>query len=98
VYQDFKKSHPEIKVGLRKFESVKPYFVQPVRQKDIEICCCRQHTEIRMVFKRCMDFRRQLHKTQNVDVLARNRDCEHLTVYETLTDIVNATLCETSPS
>jgi len=96
VNQEFKKSHPEVKLGLRKFESEKPYFVQPVRQKDRETSCCRQHTEIRMVFKRCMEFRRQLLKTQNVDVLARNRDCEHLTVYETLTDLVNATLCETS--
>ena len=33
-----------------------------------------------------------------MDVLARNRECEHLTVDETLNDLVNATHCETSPS
>jgi len=31
-------------------------------------------------------------------MLAKYRDFEHLTVYEKLTDLLNATLCETSPS
>lgn len=97
VYQDFKKSHPEVKVGLRKFESLKPYFVQPVRQRDRETCCCRQHTETKMVFKKCMEFRRQLLKTLATHCKEKNEECEHLSVFETLNDMVNATLCDTSP-
>ena len=58
AYLIFKEEFPEIRISQRSFESLKPFFVIPVRQKDRMTCCCRICLETKMLFKRCMDFRR----------------------------------------
>ena len=57
AYTQFKKSHPNMKISLRAFEKLKPYFITPLRPKDRDTCCCKQHVEAKMLFKACMDFR-----------------------------------------
>jgi len=41
AFKVFKNEHPHVKIGLRTFESCKPYFVRQTRQKDRTTCCCR---------------------------------------------------------
>ena len=90
AYEEFKKLNPDVKVGIRRFETLRPFFVQPVRQKDRETCCCRQHTEIKMVFKKYMEFRKQiLNDTES-------NENAGVQVYEKLDGMINETLCETS--
>lgn len=82
AYVDFKRCHPNVKVSIRMFEKLKPFFVIQARQRDIESCCCRYHVEARYLFKSCMDFRRR-----NTIISDRHP------VYEHLTDLANATMC-----
>lgn len=90
VYLDFKKKNPSVKIGQRQFESYKPFFVTSVRQKDRNTCCCRQHVEIRGLFKSTMEYRKKLLKGMNTSRANEFR------VYDHLTDIVNETLCPKS--
>ncbi|CAG2200525.1 unnamed protein product [Mytilus edulis] len=70
------------------FERCKPYFVRPVRPKDRQTCCCKYHVEFKTVFKSCMEFRKKL--------LIENEpnECYSTPVYDSISDVVNATLCE----
>ena len=70
----------------RAFENCKPFFVVPARPEDRNSCCCRQHVEIRMLFKTCMDYRRSI----------VSKDAERSTVfqvYDSLNELVDETLC-----
>ena len=81
-----KEKYPEIKIGQRCFEKCKPFFVFPTRPQDRLSCCCKAHVEIRMVFARCMQFRRR--------ALSRRLEKEgSCTTLDHLTDAVNQTLC-----
>ena len=62
VYLDIKNKYPHINISQRLFESYKPFFVLPVRLKDRNTCCCRQHVETKLVFKKCMEFRKSIFK------------------------------------
>ena len=82
----FKQKHPLIKMGQRCFEKCKPFFVLPTRPQDRLSCCCRSHVEIRMLFAKCMEFRRR--------ALARTTEKDGIcTTFDHLTDAVNQTLC-----
>lgn len=94
AYLAFKEKYPDIKISQRSFESLKPFFVIPVRQKDRMTCCCRICVETKMLFKRCMDFRRRLFKTQNLS----ENDKSATPVYNHLQDVVNETLCSKDPN
>ncbi|XP_021351030.1 uncharacterized protein LOC110448874 [Mizuhopecten yessoensis] len=61
-----------------------------MRAKDRNTCCCRKHVETRMLFRRCMDFRRKVTNGNDSD---ENEDDNSYPVYEHLSDIVDATLC-----
>ncbi|CAG2208455.1 unnamed protein product [Mytilus edulis] len=88
VYLDFIGENPSIKIAQRMFERCKPYFVRPVRPKDRQTCCCKYHVEFKTVFKSCMEFRKKL--------LIENEpnECYSTPVYDSISDVVNATLCE----
>ena len=87
IFQDFKKKYPEIGIKQRAFESCKPFFVVPARPEDRNSCCCRQHVEIRMLFKTCMDYRRS--------IFAKDEERSRLfKVYDSLNELVDETLCE----
>ena len=88
AYLEFKTKHPEIKISQRLFENCKPYFVLPVRNKDRCTCCCRQHVEIRGVFKQCMLFRKTVLKNKS------NEDKKTYPVFEHVNDIIRVTLCQ----
>ena len=65
----------------------------PVKQKDGNTCCCRQHIEVRSLFKKCMEFRKK-NLCSNIPDLDRESD----PVFEHINDICAATLCDkTSP-
>ena len=60
IFHDFKRKYPEIVMKQRAFENCKPFFVVPARPQDRNSCCCRQHVEVRMLFRSCMDYRRNI--------------------------------------
>ena len=81
TYQDFMKENPDLrgKIGQRKFENLKPFFVRKAKVDDRQTCLCRMHVETKMVFTSCMKFRRQSNNG--------------FPVWEHLTDVMNATMC-----
>lgn len=85
VYEEFKAKFPEVHMGQRAFEKCKPFYVIETRPQDRQSCCCRAHVEIRMLFKACMAFRRNLLKEED--------ETERYPVYEHLSDLINETLC-----
>ena len=90
IFQDFKKKYPEIGMKQRAFENCKPFFVVPARPKDRNSCCCRQHVEIRMLFKMCMDYGRSI----------VSKDAERSTVfqvYDSLNKLVDEESSEDDP-
>ncbi|CAC5384777.1 unnamed protein product [Mytilus coruscus] len=74
-------------MGQRAFEKCKPYFVRTAQFKDKVTCCCRQHVEMRSLFKSCMQFRKRL--------LSREGSSE-VKLYESLSELVDDTLCTRS--
>lgn len=87
AYLEFKCKHPEINISQRLFENYKPFFVKPVRPKDRCTCCCRQHVEIRSVFKQCMLYRKSVLKNKT------NQEKETYQVFEHISDVTSLTLC-----
>ena len=79
IYEDFKKAHNDVKISQRYFERLKPFFVQPLRPKDRNTCCCRKHVEARLLFRKCMDYNRRTYRAHLL--------CDHLS------DVVNTTMC-----
>lgn len=84
IYNEFQSKYPNIKIGQRSFENLKPYFVIPARPQDRNSCCCRQHVEIRMIFTSCMLFR-------------RTKTSGSAPIFGSITELVNSTLCTTEP-
>lgn len=87
VYQQFQKDYPDIKIGQRAFERCKPYFIRPASIKDKVTCCCRQHVEARALFRTCSAYQKKIQ--------LENR-AENINVFETLTNLCNATICPPS--
>ncbi|VDI41069.1 Hypothetical predicted protein [Mytilus galloprovincialis] len=87
VFLQFKNEYPDEKIGQRAFEKCKPYFVRTAQFKDKVTCCCRQHVEMRSLFKSCMQFRKRL--------LSREGSSE-VKLYESLSELVDDTLCTRS--
>ncbi|CAC5356864.1 unnamed protein product [Mytilus coruscus] len=87
VFLQFKNEYPDEKMGQRAFEQCKPYFVRTAQFKDKVTCCCRQHVEMRSLFKSCMQFRKRL--------LSREGSSE-VKLYESLSELVDDTLCTRS--
>lgn len=83
AFVEFQAQYPEIKIKQRKFESLKPFFVRPAREKDRRSCLCRKHVETQIVFKDCMKFRKAVCRRNGLDAV----------VPSTLTEEVNLTLC-----
>jgi hypothetical protein len=59
-----------------------------VRLKDRNTCCCRQHVETKLVFKKCMEFRKSIFK------IKPDYDRQKFPVFENLSEMSNATLCD----
>jgi len=93
IFNDFKVKYPDISMSQRTFERLKPFFVRAATPKDRVTCCCRYHVEAKSLFKTCMDFR----KKYVIPELTED-ERESFPVYEHLTDIATATLCEKDPS
>ncbi|CAC5416205.1 unnamed protein product [Mytilus coruscus] len=87
VFLQFKNEYPDEKMGQRAFEKCKPYFVRTAQFKDKVTCCCRQNVEMRSLFKSCMQFRKRL--------LSRE-GCSEVKLYESLSELVDDTLCTRS--
>ena len=49
AYKLFKMEHESVKVGKSKFASLRPIHVQPVSEKDQNVCCCRYHENVEMM-------------------------------------------------
>jgi len=47
-----KQAYLEVKIKLRKFETLKPFLMWPAREKDKRSCLCRKHVEMQIVCKR----------------------------------------------
>lgn len=89
IFLQFKQDYPETKMEQRAFEKCKPYFVRPAANKDKATCCCRTHVETRSLFKTCMQYRKKVASHQ------RNRN-DNPKTYDSLSDLVDATLCPRS--
>ena len=61
-FKDFKRKYLEIVMKQRAFQNCKvlPFFVVPARPQDRNSCCCHQQVEIWMLFRSCMDYRRNI--------------------------------------
>jgi len=93
VFLEFKAKYSDIKMSQRLFESYKPFFVMQVKQKDRNTCCCRQHIEVRSLFKKCMEFRKHLY------ALNPDLDKEKCQIFDHLNDMCSETLCDkTAPN
>ena len=44
LYTRFKEENPNVEVGLRIFETLKPWYVK--RLQEFNSCCCRYHVQI----------------------------------------------------
>ena len=88
VYKEFKEMYPDVRMGQRAFEKCKPFYVVEARPRDRESCCSRAHVEIRMLFKACMSFRREVLKGKP------DGEKESFPIYEHLTDLVEETMCD----
>ena len=75
-------------MNQRTFERLKPFFVRAATPKDRIICCCRYHVEAKSLFLKCMEFRK---KYVHPDL--SEEDKHKMPIYEHLTDIAVATLC-----
>ena len=62
AYIDFVAKYPDIKIGQRTFDKLKPFFFRPASEKDRNTCCCRYHIESNLLFKSCMKFRKSNRK------------------------------------
>ena len=89
VFLDFQRKHINVKMSQRTFESCKPFFVISARSKHRNTCCCRQHVEIRCIFKRCMEFRKN--KLKYIDGSVRLTG--NYKAFEHLNDAVLDSLC-----
>ena len=67
AYIDFVAKYPDIKIGQRTFDKLKPFFVRPASEKDRNTCCCRYHIESNLLFKSCMKFRKSKNQTTSVE-------------------------------
>ncbi|CAC5389941.1 unnamed protein product [Mytilus coruscus] len=85
VFNDFCINNPNIKMNQRTFERLKSYFVRSV----FVTCCCRYHVEARTLFSNTMEFRKK-YTIPNILDFEQNL----YPVYEHLTDIDVATLCD----
>lgn len=81
--KSLKQRFPEVCVGA--FEKCKSFYVIGTRAQDQQLCCCCAHIEIRMLFKACMVFRRNLLKGKD--------ETERYPVYENLSGVINKTVC-----
>ncbi|CAC5415730.1 unnamed protein product [Mytilus coruscus] len=89
VFNDFCINNPNIKMNQRTFERLKPYFVRSARPKDRVTCCCRYHVKARSLFSKTIEFRKKYTITNILDF-----EQNLYPVYEHLTDIAVATLCD----
>lgn len=87
VYEEFKKENTDLKVSQRSFERLKPFFIRQMRAKDRVTCCCRKHVELKMIFKKCMDYRRK--------ILQDQQHTSQYCIYERVMGLVEDTLCKT---
>ena len=83
AFVEFQAQYPEVKIKQRKFESLKPFFMRPAREKDRRSCLCRKHVEMQIIFKDCMKYRKTVCRRNGFDAV----------VPSTLTEVVNLTLC-----
>ena len=86
AYIDFVAKYPDIKIGQRTFDKLKPFFVRPASEKDRNTCCCRYHIESNLLFKSCMKFRKSKNQSETSEV-------ESYPVYENLGEIIDVALC-----
>lgn len=49
LYRSFKKANPDLQVGQRVFEKLKPYWVRVLKLKDRQVCMCRYHVNFAYV-------------------------------------------------
>ena len=68
AYLDFVAKYPDIKIGQRTFDKLKPFFVRPASEKDRNTCCCRYHIESNLLFKSCMKFRKSKNQSETSEV------------------------------
>ncbi|CAG2219360.1 unnamed protein product [Mytilus edulis] len=79
AFLEFQTTYPDIKIKQRKFENLKPYFVRAARQQDRSTCCCRYHIEARSIFKKCMEFRKNVLTNHDVADTIQIKSCERPT-------------------
>ena len=58
AFLEFKVQYPGVEIK-QKLESLKPFFVRATIEKDRRLCLCRKHVEAQIVFKDCLNFRKE---------------------------------------
>ena len=60
IFLIFREKHPEFPVKETLFRGLKPWFVKPRRQVDLEVCCCKHHTSVEQKLTGLDNARKQL--------------------------------------
>ena len=60
LYFSFHAGNPDVKICLRKFEGLKPYFVKDAKERDRRSCLYLKHEETQIVFSECFKFQKNL--------------------------------------
>ncbi|XP_053389228.1 uncharacterized protein LOC128552225 [Mercenaria mercenaria] len=86
IYLNFVKENPDIKIGQRLFESLKPYYIKSAKRKDRITCLCKQHVEVSSLFKKAKECRKSiLDKTPNLK--------DDYVLWGSLSDVTEESLC-----
>ena len=86
AFIQFSALHPQVKVKIQKFESLKPFFVKQAKERGRQSCLCRKHVETQIVFSACVKFRKAAMKNSAEGELT-------IQVQATLSEEVDSTLC-----
>ena len=72
IYESFKKSHPQVKIGKTYFCRMKPFFVRLCKPSDITTCCCQKHVNFRNAIEALIKELKALEALKSEDIKQDN--------------------------
>ena len=61
LYNDYIMAHPDNKVSLGTFRTLKPFYMRTETEKDVEMCCCKLHLHARWTIQAIITCATELH-------------------------------------
>lgn len=76
MFEEFKKEHPQIEIGLSKFSCLRPKHVMLRSQTPENLCLCLYHENVRLLLEAIPDFPKRTNEFVSTIVCdPQNRDC-----------------------